>query len=260
MDDVRVGRICRALRRRRGWRQLDLSARARCSQRAISDIERGHAGGYRLDFVRAVFAALDASFDGIVGWRAGDLDRLLDDGHSTLVEAAARRLRALGWEVIPEVTYSEFGERGSIDLLGFHAGRRAIAVLEVKTELASIEATLRKHHEKIRLARDRVAERRIGWRPRAIGGLLVIGENRSARRLIDSRHVTFDAAYPLRGRDVTRWLGAPNGDAYGVWFLTPSNGSAGSQTQGGSRRVRASRSRFSERLLEDHQARGRLDA
>lgn len=122
MDDARVDRICRALRRRRGCTQAELAARAGWQQTAISRIVRGHVAGLRLAVARKVFAALDASFDGTVGWRAGELDRLLDERHAATVEAVAVILRRLDWLVIPEASYSEWGERGSIDIL---AGRKA---------------------------------------------------------------------------------------------------------------------------------------
>ena len=73
-------------------------------------------------------------------------------------------LGAAGWMVRPEVSYSEWGERGSIDLLGWHASTRSLLIVEVKSELASVEETLRKHDEKVRLG-SVVASRRLGWSP-----------------------------------------------------------------------------------------------
>ncbi|MGZ8758442.1 MAG: helix-turn-helix domain-containing protein [Aeromicrobium sp.] len=61
MDDQRVGRAIRALRRRRGWRQLDLARSASCSQNMISLLERGHFDSVTLRLVRRILAALDAS-------------------------------------------------------------------------------------------------------------------------------------------------------------------------------------------------------
>jgi hypothetical protein len=83
-----------------------------------------------------VFAALDASFDGIVGWRSGDLDRLLDDRHAATIEAVALILRTRGWLVIPEASYSEWGERGSIDILAGREEARAVAA--APTDLAAV--------------------------------------------------------------------------------------------------------------------------
>jgi Holliday junction resolvase-like predicted endonuclease len=66
-----------------------------------------------------------------------------------------------------------YGERGSIDLLAWHEATRTLLVVEVKTEVASIEATLRKHDEKVRLAR-RVAADRFGWQATVTSRLLVL--------------------------------------------------------------------------------------
>ena len=43
-----------------------------------------------------------------------------------------RLLVAAGWEVVPEATFNEFGERGSIDILAFHPKHGALLVVEVK--------------------------------------------------------------------------------------------------------------------------------
>ena len=111
MDDVRVGRILRALRRRRGWTQKELGRLADVSQQAISLIERGYGGRLSGETVRRVFAALDARWEPDVSWRGGDLDRLLDEKHARLVGEISRRLARVGWDVAIEVTYSDFGDR-----------------------------------------------------------------------------------------------------------------------------------------------------
>ncbi|MBI3745620.1 MAG: hypothetical protein HY264_03695 [Chloroflexi bacterium] len=142
--------------------------------------------------------ALDADLDLIVRWRGGALDRLLDERHAALCAAVARRLRAIGYEVLIEVSYSRYGERGSIDVLGWDVRRSAIVVVEVKTELASIEATLRKHDEKIRLG-PRIAQERVGQTPRIVAGLLVLPDDSTTRRRVDRQRPILDGAYPLRG-------------------------------------------------------------
>src|SRR5688572_5166515 len=133
MDGQRVGRIVRALRRRRGWRQMDLAAQASCSQAEISLVERGHLRS--LVLAERILAALDAHLVLDVRWRGGALDRLLDEDHATLVATVARRLAAAGWEVQVEVTYSHFGERGSFDVLAFMPSVGIVLVIEVKTYL-----------------------------------------------------------------------------------------------------------------------------
>ena len=117
MDDVRVGRILRALRRRRGWTQKELGRSAKVSQQAISLIERGHGGRLSVETMRRVFGALDARWEPTVSWRGGDLDRLIDAEHARLVGEISRRLADTGWEVAVEVTYSDFGDRGPVDVL-----------------------------------------------------------------------------------------------------------------------------------------------
>ena len=49
MDDLRLGLVCRALRRRLGWRQVDLAERAGVSQDMVSRIERGLLSGIPLE-------------------------------------------------------------------------------------------------------------------------------------------------------------------------------------------------------------------
>ncbi|HET9456275.1 MAG TPA: hypothetical protein VFO78_02955 [Candidatus Limnocylindrales bacterium] len=96
-------------------------------------------------------------------WRGGDLDRLLDARHARLAETATRLLQAAGWEVAPEVSFSVYGERGSIVLLAWHPGTRTLLVIELESELTSIEETLRRHDTKVRLA-GRIGRERFGWR------------------------------------------------------------------------------------------------
>ena len=98
--------------------------------------------------VAAIARALDADLVVSLRWRGGELDRLFDEGHASVLGHVAELLQAYGWITEPEVTYSVYGERGSIDLLAWHAPTRTLLVIEVKTELTSVEATLRKHDEK----------------------------------------------------------------------------------------------------------------
>jgi hypothetical protein len=152
-------------------------------------------------------------------WRAGDLDRLLDEGHASLVGRTAALLRSLGWEVRAEVSYSIYGERGSIDLLAWHEASRTLLVIEVKTELVSLEETLRKHDEKVRLAR-RIAEEQPGWRARAVGRLLILPDDMTARRRVARHAAVLEVAYPARGSAVRAWLRDPEPQMSGLIFMT----------------------------------------
>ncbi len=124
MNDVQVGRSLRALRHRRRWRQEDVGATAGISQDLVSLAERGRIDAMPLRRLRSLAAALDADVVVTIRWRAGDLDRLLDEGHAAMVGLLSERLERLGWDIRPEVTYSIYGERGSIDLLAWHAATR----------------------------------------------------------------------------------------------------------------------------------------
>ena len=241
MDDVRIGRILRALRRRRRWTQARLAARAGLSQQSISLIERGHGSALAARTLRRVFAALDARWEPVVSWRGGALDRLLDEDHSRLVAAAATSLTGWGWEVAVEVTYASFGERGSIDILAARTSVGAVVSVEVKSELASIEATLRKIDEKDRLVRRFVCRDRFGFRPVAIGRLLVLPATDTARRRIRASAPVLDVVLPARGRQVRDWLVKPSSDLSGIWLLAHTNGGGATPAAGRPGRVNGPR-------------------
>jgi transcriptional regulator with XRE-family HTH domain len=235
MDDQRVGRIMRALRRRLGWRQCDLAAKAACSQRTVSRAELGHLP--TVPILRRLLAALDAWLAFEVRWRAGALDRLLDEGHATLVGIVSDLLGALGWEVHVEVSYSEYGERGSVDVLAFWPPLGILLVIEVKTDLAGVEAVLRKLDEKVRLA-PTVALDRFGWQAQHVAWLLVMPESSTLRRRVERQAAVLRRAFPARGADVRRWLRQPAGGIAGLVFLSPSRGKTAIQRCGGPERVR----------------------
>lgn len=238
MDDIRVGRMLRALRRRRGWTQRDLGGRVGVSQQAISLAERGHGSRLSGATMRKLFGALDARWEPVVTWRGGELDRLLDADHARLVAETVRRLAALGWQVAVEVTYSEFGERGSIDVLGARPELLAVVSVEVKSDLTVVDATVRKTDEKDRLVRRSLARERFGFRPRSVGRLLVLPATDTARRRVRASAPILDAAFPARGGAVRRWLRRPVGDVSGLLFLADTNPGSGTRARGGSVRVR----------------------
>jgi transcriptional regulator with XRE-family HTH domain len=210
MDDVRVGRILRALRQRRGWRQADLGLAADVSQALVSLVERGELGSTPLRTLRRIAGALGAEVVVSVRWSGADVDRLLDEGHAALCASLAATLTALGWEVRPEVTFSEFGERGSIDLLCWHAGSRTLLVVEVKTGIASVEATFRSLDVKARLA-AKIAREQFGWVAASVVPTLMVAGTTAARRRVARHDALFAARFPLRGAAARRWLREPRG-------------------------------------------------
>jgi transcriptional regulator with XRE-family HTH domain len=208
MDGAWVGRRIRALRQHRGWRQVDLAARSGESRDVVSRIERGRIGEMPVRRVDAIARALDADLVISVRWRGGELDRLLDEGHAAILGRAAEPLGASGWITEPEVTYSVYGERGSIDLLAWHPPTRTLLVIEVKTELSSVEATLRKHDEKARLG-ARIAAERFGWRVASTARLMVMPNLSTARRRVERHNAVLGTAYPVRGDALRVWLRHP---------------------------------------------------
>jgi hypothetical protein len=74
-------------------------------------------------------------------------------------------------------------------------------VVEVKSELTSIEATLRKLDEKVRLAG--VLARDPGWRAERSARLIVLPATTTARRAVVRHGAVLDVAAPLRGRGLS---------------------------------------------------------
>jgi hypothetical protein len=188
------------------------------SQSTISRAERGWLEDLTLRVIRAIFAALEARVQLAPRWKGAELERLLDEDHSRVVAEVARRLERLDWRVEIEVTYSEYGERGSIDVLGTRAPERAIVIVEVKTDIASSEAVGRKMDEKARLAPGIVRER-LGWTPTAVGRLLAMPESMRLRRVVE-RHPVIGRMFPIDAIAIRRWLRRPTGTTAGLWFLS----------------------------------------
>jgi hypothetical protein len=192
--------------------------------------------------LRRILGALDAELILYVRWRGGELDRLLDEGHAGLVGRLAALLEEWGWEVRLEVTFASYGDRGSIDVLAWHRQTSTLLVVEVKTEITSVEETLRRHDVKCRLGAA-IAIDRFSWRPRAVGRLLVLPDSMTARRRVARHDSIFTRAYPLRGDPLRRWLHVPEGGAAGLLFAPGTRETTGIGNSVARRRVTVARSR-----------------
>ena len=122
-------------------------------------------------------------------------------------------LRGLGWVVEVEVSFSIWGERGSIDIFAFHPLFGALLVVEIKSVVADSQATLHGLDRKARLAREVIQGR--GWSVRHVSRLLVIGATATSRRRVARLAATYDAALPDRGTVARRWLRDPGSAARG---------------------------------------------
>ena len=75
--------------------------------------------------------------------RGGNGTRLLSHRHSALAESlAAFLISQSGWSLEPEVSFAHFGERGVIDQLAWHAERRHVLIIEIKTEFVDMNEML----------------------------------------------------------------------------------------------------------------------
>lgn len=223
-DDQRLADASRALRRRQGIRQIDLAAVTRRSRRIVLRLEGGDAGTLRLNDLRDHFTRLGARVRLSVWWNGAALDHLLDERHAALVEASIAVLRANTWRTEAEVTFSEYGERGSIDVLAGHEATRSLFVGEIKTAWGSLEETNRRLDVKERLG-PKFALERFGWRPAAVARVLILPDDRSLRRVVERHALTLESVYPARSRAVRAWVRRPAGPLRGMWFLADGSGS-----------------------------------
>lgn len=218
MDSLRLGLGVRALRRRRGWTQDELARKAGLSQASISRAETGGVRHLTVGTLHRIAEALGARVSVRLYWNGADLDRLLDAAHAGLVDEVLRLLAVNGWEAFPEVTFNEYGERGSIDILAWHPGHGALLIVEVKSAVPDIQAMLAGVDRKARIAKGLAAQR--GWRVRSISRLIVLPEDRTARRRIAAHEATFERTFPARTRRVRRWIATPTEPIAGILFLS----------------------------------------
>jgi transcriptional regulator with XRE-family HTH domain len=236
VDAIRIGLSLRALRIRRGWRQLDVAIRAGVSRGTVSNLERGLLARTSLDALIRVAAATGADVDVRVRWRGEQLDRLLDEGHARLADAMAARLRQVGWTVGLEVTFSIWGERGSVDVLAYHPSTGTVLVIEVKTIVPDFQAMVATLDRKARLAPEIAGDR--GWACREVGRLLVIEEGSTSRDRIGRLGAAVGAVFPNRGPFVRSWLRAPSGGLSGLLFVRSATAAGLPRSATGRQRVR----------------------
>jgi transcriptional regulator with XRE-family HTH domain len=238
-DDVQVGRMVQDLRISKGLRQDDVAARAGVSRPTVSRLERGLIDGITVGKLRAISRALGMPSIASLGWRSPEIDRLRDRLHASMVEQVGVALKAAGWDLVPEYSFNQYGERGSTDILAWHSASEALLIVETKTRLVDLQGTLSSMDRKRRLVPG-AAARDFGWRAKAIGVVLVFPDMSTHRHVVSRHEATFAAALPHRQIEVRRWLTQPDGALRGIWFLPISHGDDIGQR---SRRRRASRRR-----------------
>lgn len=218
-DDERLARALRELRRRAGQTQEEAALAAHVSPRIFRRVERRGAAGSPIDTVRAVFEPYEARVRVSVWWHGAELDRLLDEAHAALVERVTRIVSMRGWLTAPETTYSEYGERGSIDVFGMEPKTLSCLVAEIKSTFGSMEETNRQLDVKTRLA-PKLCLARFGQHPTSVSRLLILPNDSTVRRVAARHSATLGAIYPARAREIRAWLRQPEGAINGLWYVS----------------------------------------
>jgi hypothetical protein len=176
-------------------------------------MEHGHFDHVTLATTRSVAKALEVRLELLPRWRAGELDRLLNAKHSMLHELVARHMDQLpDWIAQPEVSFAFYGERGIIDILAWNPRRRALLVIELKTEVVDVNELVgtvdRKGRHAIRIATER------GWigprdPPPTVSIWMIVADGPTNRRRVAAHRTMLRAAFPADGRTMRAWLRRP---------------------------------------------------
>src|SRR5258705_3039397 len=241
MDGIRFGHQFRALRLRKDMRQEAVGRIARLSRPLISRIDRGRIENIQLGQLERAAGALRATIDLRLRRNGEQRDRLLDEAHARLVELVVSALREASWEVAVEVSFAIWGERGSIDVFAFHAPTGIVLVVEVKSVVPDSQQTLHTLDRKSRLAAELATGR--GWKWRGVARLLVVGDSATSRRRIARLSTTYATAFPVRGREVRRWLNDPRVPMSGLLFVAYAPRGSVTTSRPGQERVRRRRGR-----------------
>jgi DNA-binding Xre family transcriptional regulator len=226
VDIVRLGSVVRSLRIRKRLTQDELARLAAVPRTSVSRFEHGTAEGLSIGTVRRICAALEIRLELELRWRGGDLDRLLNARHAAMAEAMSATLgRCGGWVLRPEVSFSIYGERGVIDFVAWHPARRALLLIELKTELVDIGDLMATADRRRRLA-PRIG-RDLGWNPVAIGTWVALSNVSMNSRRIREHATVLRAAFPAQGRAIGRWLRDPVGPISALSLVALPQGANG---------------------------------
>lgn len=236
--------MIRAVRLRRAWRQQDVAEAAAVSRSQVSRAERGRLLELSLIDVRAIAEALEIRLPFAPLWRGGEADRVVNERHGLMHERlAALFARLPEWVCSAEVTFSVYGERGSIDLLAWHPGRRALLIVELKTEIPDPAVLVAQVDRYRRLAAEIVRER--GWSPRSVSTWVVVADSSMNRRRLARHRTMLRNRFPVEGRRMRSWLREPAGSVAAFSFMADDRAGStvrkAAPTRRVSRRIRAAR-------------------
>jgi transcriptional regulator with XRE-family HTH domain len=246
MFDDRVGTILRAMRVRRGLRQVDVARLAVVSPMTISRLERGQLDTLTVRTIRRVAKVLGVRMDFAPWSRHGDLHRFATSEHAALVESVVRALSGLGWEARAEVSFNHAGERGFVDILAWHHAGRTLLIIEIKTEIVDVGEMLGTLSRKQRLAE--VIAREVGWSPDHVATALIVGDRRTSRRRVADHRATIQTSLPDDGRRLRAFLRHPTGTLAAVAFWPYKHPGVARPLGSATRRVRRANSCSARRL------------
>lgn len=219
MNASRLGHVLRAIRVHQRLPQQAVADKARISQSVYSRAERGELAGMTIGALDRIASALGGSLFIDVRYRGGLGDRLLDAAHAALVDRAVGILRRADWLIELEFGFNLFGDRGSVDILAWHATTRTLLIVEVKSRFTDLQAMLLSLARKLRVVPD-LARRDLGWDPLSVARIVVAFGTTENRSILSKHAAIFDAALPERSLAIRRWLQAPNGPIAGVWLVS----------------------------------------
>lgn len=202
----------------------------------VSLVERGRVDAVPVGDLRRMAEALEADLDIRLRWNGEALDRLMDQAHADLVDAMVALLERDGWAVAVEVSFSMWGERGSVDVLALHPASGIVLVVEVKSVVPDSQSTLHGLDRKTRLAPEIAKTRR--WACRGVARVLAIGDSSTSRRRVEGLATTYETAFPVVAREVRRWLRRPSEPISGLLFLPYARGTSTRTSATGVGRVR----------------------
>lgn len=216
MRDRAAARLFRVARVRRDLRQADVSDESGLSRTSIANHELGRIEGATIRALRQHAEALGLTLEITLRGPTGEI--VNDEEHALVSQWVKRQLEPMGWTTDAEASFSIYGERGRIDLLGWHAERRIVLIDEQKTDLPDVQDLLGTLDVKERLARQIAGER--GWDTDSVAVLLAITRTSRNLRTVKRFEALF-SRYKIRGADAVRWLRDPHGSARLLIFVPP---------------------------------------
>ena len=237
MDGSRIGRGLRAIRIRANSTQKEVAEASNVPRAVISCVERGDLARVRVGQLLAIAVELRADIDLVLRWNGTELDRLLNAGHSAMHELVVGILTAASWEVVPERSFSIWGERGVIDLLAWHAATRSLLVVELKTEIVEVQRLIGTADRYRRLAPQIVRD--LGWEPLTVSVWVAVAEGPTNRRRLSEHAGVLRAAFPTDGRTVPGWLRNPSDQLRALSFRSDARAANRTAARSSRRRVRA---------------------